>query len=367
MRNLIVFLVLLLSVNLSAQDCEINISGNVPACPGDLLILSVIDADSLSYEWSPGGEETAAITITPEVSTLYGVRIYNDNYECNVDTLIEVYPPVSVEFDQTQLTCQGSENCQAKVTAIGLAAYEPDEYIYEWNVSPINILPDPSKVVGLCGNQTYGIRVTDPNGCYRDTTYKVKSFLSPVIDMSFDPDTTTYAYLQKPRVQFFYENLSIDTLAVTNHFWDFGDSVTSSADSPEHIFDRADDFLISLNVTDGHGCDTTYTEIYTIKPVDLFIPNVFTPNGDGTNDLFEFYTRDERGDPDYQERVDLTDYYISNEIVIFNRYGRKVYKANDYKNDWDGSNLPEGVYYFVLKCDGLYRDDVFKGSVTILR
>jgi len=51
--------------------------------------------------------------------------------------------------------------------------------------------------------------------------------------------------------------------------------------------------------------------------------------------------------------------------VIFNRWGRIVYKSSDYQNDWDGGDLPDGVYFYVLKCYGARSNDVFKGSVSI--
>jgi gliding motility-associated-like protein len=89
----------------------------------------------------------------------------------------------------------------------------------------------------------------------------------------------------------------------------------------------------------------------TVKPLILDIPNVFTPNGDGKNDRFE---------------IPYADIYISNEIVIFNRWGERVFSKSDYLNDWDGGQMPDGTYYYVLRCVGYFREDVFKGAITIL-
>ncbi|MCK5079099.1 MAG: gliding motility-associated C-terminal domain-containing protein, partial [Bacteroidales bacterium] len=63
----------------------------------------------------------------------------------------------------------------------------------------------------------------------------------------------------------------------------------------------------------------------------------------------------------------INDYYISNELVIFNRWGKKVFEATDYNNDWDGDNLPQGTYFYVLKCQGELGEDIFQGAVTIVR
>ncbi len=90
-----------------------------------------------------------------------------------------------------------------------------------------------------------------------------------------------------------------------------------------------------------------------VEIVELTIPNVFTPNGDGVNDLFVI-----RG-------IDL---YPQHRLVIFNRWGNEIYKSNNYRNDWDGGTLSEGTYYYVLEVlTHTGRWQHFKGFVTIIR
>ena len=88
-------------------------------------------------------------------------------------------------------------------------------------------------------------------------------------------------------------------------------------------------------------CDRTTVKIQIIKPVspsDCFFPNTITPNGDGLNDVLE---------------VNCLDQYPENEIEVFNRWGRKIYDAKPYQNDFDGKyknkDLPAGTYFYVLK------------------
>jgi gliding motility-associated-like protein len=68
-------------------------------------------------------------------------------------------------------------------------------------------------------------------------------------------------------------------------------------------------------------------------PEAIFVPNVFTPNGDGKNDVFET-----RGL--YAGRWAL---------VVHNRSGQQVYQSETYRNDWDGASLPAGVYFYLLR------------------
>ncbi|MOA43243.1 hypothetical protein D3C78_1653780 [compost metagenome] len=79
---------------------------------------------------------------------------------------------------------------------------------------------------------------------------------------------------------------------------------------------------------------------------------MFTPNGDGINDLF------------YLEGIEN----IPNEITVVSKNGRQIYRQTNYKNDWDGAGAPDGTYFYFLKIQG---DDgkmqLKKGFITVLR
>lgn len=87
---------------------------------------------------------------------------------------------------------------------------------------------------------------------------------------------------------------------------------------------------------------------------DLFIPNLFTPNGDGRNDAFEI-----RGLNQFPE----------NELVIVNRWGNEVFRTTNYQNNWTGEGLNEGTYYYLLKArkTGSGQWKIFKGYVTLVQ
>lgn len=107
-----------------------------------------------------------------------------------------------------------------------------------------------------------------------------------------------------------------------------------------------------------------------VLPVKLKIPNIFTPNGDGINDYF-IIGYDESGGSNNEKRLEyepyttLNEYYMRTKLVIFNRWGRIVYQSNDYKNDWDGGNLPDGTYFYVIECVGAQSNQRYQGSVSI--
>lgn len=83
------------------------------------------------------------------------------------------------------------------------------------------------------------------------------------------------------------------------------------------------------------------------------VPNVFTPNGDGKNDSFE---------------IAGLQHFSSNQLRIMNRWGSSVYEKDNYNNDWTGSGLSSGTYFYVLRIKNANSDwQEFKGYVTIIR
>ncbi|RYD98540.1 MAG: DUF11 domain-containing protein [Sphingobacteriales bacterium] len=87
---------------------------------------------------------------------------------------------------------------------------------------------------------------------------------------------------------------------------------------------------------------------------ELLIPNLFTPNGDGNNDAFEILGLNQYG---------------NNELVILNRWGNQLFKANSYQNNWTGEGLNEGTYYYILRVQKNNSSEwiTFKGYVTLIR
>lgn len=96
-----------------------------------------------------------------------------------------------------------------------------------------------------------------------------------------------------------------------------------------------------------------YTKL-AVSGASLFIPNLYTPNGDGNNDAFE---------------IKGLELFAENDLVIVNRWGNQVYKANNYRNDWVGEGLNEGTYYYVLRVKESTNGEwhVFKGFITLIR
>ncbi|WP_183568220.1 PKD domain-containing protein [Mucilaginibacter sp. SP1R1] len=108
-----------------------------------------------------------------------------------------------------------------------------------------------------------------------------------------------------------------------------------------------------LIVTSATGC-SAMDEVNISVLKTLVIPNAFTPNGDGYNDLWE---------------IKYLTTYPNNTVDIYNRYGEKLYSSIGYNIPWDGkykgANVPPGTYYYIINPKNGRK--VMSGSVTIIR
>jgi len=103
--------------------------------------------------------------------------------------------------------------------------------------------------------------------------------------------------------------------------------------------------------TNANGC--TDTVALTVVTANITIPNIFTPNNDGKNDVFV---------------ITGLSSYSGSQLFIYNRWGNEVYRSDNYLNNWDGSGLAEGTYYYLLNRkdhDGTITP--FKGWVFLKR
>ncbi|MBE8712623.1 DUF7507 domain-containing protein [Sphingobacterium hungaricum] len=120
--------------------------------------------------------------------------------------------------------------------------------------------------------------------------------------------------------------------------------------TPFSNFTGTDDFI--YRVKDSNGWYSNEATV-TILTKGFFIPNTFTPNGDGKNDTFFIIGA-------YMfDRIQLE---------VINRHGKLMYRSDDYKNDWSAEGLSDGTYYFIVNghsADGKSYNN--KGTVTIIR
>lgn len=137
--------------------------------------------------------------------------------------------------------------------------------------------------------------------------------------------------------------------------WYFGDGDSSLSPVPKHAYDEVGTYPVILYITDSKGCTDSVSSFIRVLE-GIFIPNVFTPNGDGVNDVF------------WISSSGLEDYHIQ----IFNRWGNLIFETTATEIIWDGTTptgkeVQAGTYYYVLKAASTTRDYSRKGYITLLK
>lgn len=157
-----------------------------------------------------------------------------------------------------------------------------------------------------------------------------------------------------PLVVTFEQSENVDSV-----HWNFGDGSEAVGKVVEHIFREADDYNVVVTITDNRGESASSNKIINVKSRCIIskIPNIFTPNADGINDLF------------YVVGNNIKDYTI----YIHNLSGKLVYQSNDINQGWGGDDLygktlDSGRYVYIIKARGEDGTDLSnKGIITISR
>jgi gliding motility-associated-like protein len=192
----------------------------------------------------------------------------------------------------------------------------------------------------------YTVTVTDNNNCTYSESVQMQGSLTELKDCDAGKDTTIL----------FGENVKLNAIkGVGSRFsWSPGSSLSDSTLlSPIAFPNFTTTYTFTTRTAEGCTC----VDRVTIRVIPLIkIPNTFTPNGDGTNDIWI---------------IENTDLYDNVELTVYNRWGDKVYQVKDYKtgNEWDGGSLPVATYYYVLRFKYPNELEVFEytGGITIVR
>lgn len=156
-----------------------------------------------------------------------------------------------------------------------------------------------------------------------------------------------------------FTNGSLGVTSTDNFSWTFGDGTGTNIIDPNHIFNVGGTFTVILTITDAEsGC--TDTAMVTIRVEDdliISVPNVFTPNGDGRNDLYHIKISGAK----------------SAEGYIYNRWGQLLFSWDALNASWDGKasngeDCPDATYYYLIKViDNKDKDHIFPGYLLIIR
>ncbi|MGZ4042940.1 MAG: T9SS type B sorting domain-containing protein [Bacteroidia bacterium] len=310
---------------------SITPAGSTTICSGSSVILN--GSGGSSYLWQPSGSTGNSISAT--TAGTYTLTASN-NCGSNATTInISVInaPVASITPGGSTTICAGDN--------ITLSANGGGTYL--WSTG------STANSITVSNQGTYWVIAGNTCGTDSATT-------NVAIDSVTALFTSTVTSGVFPLPVNFTNNSSSN--AVT-YFWSFGDGNSSSVYSPANTFQNPGTYPVTLTVTNSNGCSDTYTmQIIVLEnPSTLIIPNVFSPNADGNNDVF----------------VVTASGIKQFECVIFDRWGLKIAELNNISEGWDGRttaglNASDGTYYYVIKATGLDNKVYDKtGFISLLR
>ncbi|MEP7168980.1 MAG: PKD domain-containing protein, partial [Bacteroidota bacterium] len=319
----------------------ISASGPLHLCPYQSVTLT---ADTgLIYLWSDG-ETTQSITVTQ--SGIYTVYVMNisgcPGYSAPVMTFMHTKPTAGF-ISSTEVICDQG----VLLTTVNNSVNDSGS-VYNWDMGNgvFDTVTSPSQLYITSGSYTVTLVVTTPHGCTDTVVQTVNAVFDdfPKADFKLTPD---YACLFNSEISF------TDLSENANSWkWDFGDGGTSSNQNPSHYYDALGKFTIKLVIANADGCISEAENELYISP--FYIPNAFTPNGDGKNDAFF----------DAGFVINVASY----KMRIFSRWGKKVFESNDYNSFWYGNGALQGVYVYVINVTTKSgKKFEYKGTVTLVR
>lgn len=326
---------------------EIDLGEDIDAsCIDNTEIDVTINSGSggYSYSWTIDNQEVAtgsALVWQTYETEQVSIEVTDGCGGYATDQVTIIIPDIPLDLVMSADTAV----CQGGTAFIGAQAAGGEEgFVYYWsslNQYGQDIVVNPST------SQIFNVTATDI--CGESISGQVQ------VDVQNVFSDFTITYVTETDVQF---TATPDPPCPTCDFiWDFGDGNTSTEENPFYQFDGLGEYNVNLTVVTDIGCfNDSYTLIHS--PVLLYIPNAFTPNNDGVNDVWAI----------------TGDQMLKYEMVVFNRWGETVFYSTDVTEPWLGNSpggdhyVPNGVYSYVVRVKG-FNSDAFekKGTVTLMR
>jgi gliding motility-associated-like protein len=292
--------ILTLSVTASVnQNCSL---------PGSATVEGTGGTAPYAYTWPASANGVTAGTATSLTAGSYVVTVTDAN-GCMASANVfigEMSEPVVSVSSQNDACRQGNG------TATAIASGGDGNYTYLWSSNP------PQTTAIATGLTAGHYTVTVYSGmCSATATITVNSTLGPMADISLSPSTTT---IMDGPVDF--SGSSSDN--IVDWQWSFGDGSSGNGQTVQYQYTNIGVFIVTLIVTDDNGCTYTVTDSVVVKDIfTLYIPNAFTPDNDGNNDLF--MPQGLNVDPDS---------YV---LQIFDRWGNLIFETNTWGEGWNGT------------------------------
>ena len=308
-----------------------------------LITANIGGTPSYSVNWNTGAINTNSITITPAVTSIYTYTLTDSN-SCTKTQSVQI---------NVESTLAGFINttpsCNSLISFTNTSTNNANSFWDFGDGQTSNSNSVISNNYTSSGIYTVSLVSTTINGC-KDTIEQVVNVNANFLNLDFDYSIKT----SKCKDSLFFVN---NSQGATSYIWNFGDGNTSTQISPTHSYSSGV-FSVTLVGVNANCMDSILQEITindSFNSSDVNTPNVFTPNGDGANDVFDFKVMSKCEGFTFE---------------IFDRWGLSIFKVTDGKQTyWDGrtssgKEVTDGTYFYIMNIES---GNKLNGTVTIFR
>jgi gliding motility-associated-like protein len=319
-----------------------NAGVDVKICLGDTTQLTA--TGGVVYSWSPmsslSNSNADVTNAFPDTTTQYIVTVTDVNVCTNYDTVtVEVFRIATI-----------NDTTICLLDSVQLDVFGSPGVLFSW--TPIDYLSDPTianPIAKPIENTTYTVSVTDIDGCQdqASVTITVNELPKPL-----------FSYTVEPGCEELIVHFKDSSTLTDTYSWNFGNGAISNEINPTINFTYNQQYQVELVASNNFGCTAAYVTTLTAEDFEvyysIYIPNVFTPNGDGENDAFFI---------DVPGKL-----YDCLDFRIYNRWGQLIYKSVGDALNWDGKSfygdsMPDGTYFFTVEI----KDKKYSGTINLFR
>jgi gliding motility-associated-like protein len=312
-----------------------------PNSPVDLFSSVTGGAGGYVWSWSNGSSQQD-ISIQTMETNQYDVTV-TDMCGASVSNgvlVTVVLPVITAQPYGAASICPGDSAEIGVLVSNGTGVYD-----YNWSIGEIT----PEIVVDPTSSTIYYVSVTDSCAAHYEVLENVTINVDrPIAEFTLGIDNIV---IKNPI------NFINQSEGAISYYWEFGNGESSTEVNPITTYYNDGAVTVMLVAENQAGClDTVYHTYYVQPEMIFFVPNAFTPDGDGKNDYF------------FGEGVGVKDY----EMRIFNRWGEIIYHSVGKRDTWDGRvngiMSPNGVYVWKILLTGYDATEYQKtGHVSLIR
>jgi gliding motility-associated-like protein len=346
-------------------DCSKKVIADIPifSTSPNTYIVNCVDyrvhfvntsKGGFDYRWSFDLEGNPAATSTefeptlvyPDTGTYLVKLVVNPASTCpdSITRFVKIYPVFKADFTDSGNYCPGAAILFTDKT---MATIKPIQY-WKWNFGDGITSTEQNPTHAFARGGTYNVLLTSENvkNC-------VDTALKRIVVQDFRPYAGDDTIIVKG------EYIQFDARGGTKYSWIRGYELSdTSISNPRAKYNDTGTYTYTVFVRSDFGCTGLDTiTVWVVDRASFTVPNAFSPNGDGHNDVF---------------RPHAVGYKKLKYFKVFNRWGQEVYTGNSLETGWDGTWAGRpgeiGVYFWQISyIDRFGKDGFLKGDVTLIR